>query len=195
VAFLISLPRPNPPKLVRFKFNLTMLWYNLRMLESFIKHCFLCGNKAHIRYVEGRNRHVCSICETILYQNPSPAAAVLLVNNDQILLVKRGLEPQKGLWALPAGFQEWDETPEQAARREMQEETGLIAENLQLFDLVYNDCVPHKPVNVAVFLAKSARGTLTPGDDVSEADFFPLNQLPSNLAFSYIQRCLQRLPV
>lgn len=163
------------------------------MRESFIRHCFSCGNIAHICFIEGRDRHVCSVCETILYQNPSPAAAVLFVKNGSILLVKRALEPQKGLWALPAGFQELDETPEQAARREMQEETGLIPENLRLFDLVYNDCVPHKPVNVAVFLAESAHGSLTPGDDVSEAHFFSLNQLPSELAFDYIYPCLQRL--
>jgi 8-oxo-dGTP diphosphatase len=165
------------------------------MIETAIRHCFSCGNIAHFRFIEGRNRHVCSGCETILYLNPSPAAAVVLINQDKVLLVKRALDPQKGLWAFPAGFQEWDETPEQAARREMQEETGLTPENLRLFDLVYNDCIPHKPVNVAVFLAESAQGTLIPGDDVLEAHFFPLNQLPSQLAFRYIIHCLQRLPI
>lgn len=163
------------------------------MTESNIKHCFSCGNIAHIRFIEGRRRHVCGACGMILYQNPSPAAAVLLVNNGRILLVKRALEPQKGSWALPAGFQEFDETPEQAARREMQEETGLTPENLRLFDLVYNDCVPYKPVNVAVFFTENAHGSLIPGDDVSEAQFFPLDQLPTELAFPYIHSCLQRL--
>lgn len=163
------------------------------MTESNIKHCFSCGNFAQIRFIEGRERHVCRVCDMILYQNPSPAAAVLLINNGRILLVKRALEPQKGLWALPAGFQEFDETPEQAACREMQEETGLTPESLRLIDLVYNDCVPHKPVNVAVFFAENAHGSLTPGDDVSEAQFFPLDQLPTKLAFRYIHLCLQRL--
>lgn len=144
-------------------------------------------------FIEGRYRHVCSLCKLVLYQNPSPAAAVLLVQQERVLLVKRAMEPQQGLWALPAGFQEVGETPEQAARREMHEETGLIAGKLRLFDLVYNDCNPLKPVNVAVFLAEQAEGQLTPGDDVSDAAFFPLNQLPTRLAFDYIPQCLKRL--
>lgn len=164
------------------------------MTNPSVRHCFSCGNIAIIRFTEGRDRSVCSVCNLILYQNPHPAAAVLLVQQNRILLVKRALEPQQGFWALPAGYQEADETPEAAARREMHEETGLIAGKLQLFDLVYNDQTPHKPVNVAVFIATAAEGKLTPGDDVSEAGFFPLDQLPHPLAFNYINRCLQRLP-
>lgn len=164
------------------------------MINQTIRHCFSCGNSALVRFVEGRDRHTCSACDLVLYQNPSPAAAVLLVQQGRILLVKRAMEPQKGLWALPAGFQELNETPEAAARREMQEETGLVAGKLHLFDLVYNDHNLLKPVNVAVFLAESAKGELKPGDDVSEAGFFPLHQLPSRLAFHYIHDCLNRLP-
>ncbi len=159
------------------------------------RHCFSCGGKAITRFVEGRNRHTCESCNNILYANPSPASAVLLIQQGRILLVKRALEPQKGFWALPAGFQESDETPEAAARREMYEETGLIAGKLQLFDLVYNDHNPLKPVNVAVFLAEEAQGNPVAGDDVSELGFFPVDQLPQRLAFNYIQECLIRLPL
>lgn len=162
-------------------------------MSHIINHCYACGGKAAIQFLEGRDRHVCSSCTTILYQNPSPAAAVLLVQDNRVLLVKRALEPKKDCWAFPAGFQELDETPETAARRELEEETGLIAGKLQLFDLIYNDFITHKPVNVAIFLAEEVRGILTPGDDVSEAGFFPVNQLPAQLAFDYIRGCLQRL--
>ena len=165
------------------------------MSKQTINHCYACGGAAVIQFLEGRHRHVCSLCATILYQNPSPAAAVLLVRDNQVLLVKRALEPKKDCWAFPAGFQELDETPESAARRELQEETGLIAGKLQLFDLIYNDFVTHKPVNVAIFLAEEAHGTLTAGDDVCEAKFFAFDQLPSPLAFHYIHGCLQRLPL
>ena len=158
-----------------------------------IKHCYSCGGSAIIQFLEGRDRHICSACSLILYQNPSPAAAVLLVRDNRVLLVKRAMEPKKDCWAFPAGFQEIDETPESAARRELEEETGLIAGKLQLFDLIYNDFLTHKPVNVAIFLAENAHGTLTPGDDVSEAGFFPFDQLPQQLAFHYIHNCLQRL--
>lgn len=163
------------------------------MTNTSIRHCFSCGNFATLRFVEGRERHICSGCELVLYANPSPAAAVLLIKEEHILLVKRGMEPQKGCWALPAGYQEVDETPEAAARREMQEETGLIPGKLQLFDLIYSDFNPHKPVNLAVYKAENAEGTLTPGDDVLEAGFFPLNQLPQHETFDYIHGYLKNL--
>ncbi len=157
------------------------------------QHCSLCGIAMHIRFLEGRNRLVCDVCGNIAYQNPSPAAGVLLVKENKLLLVKRSEEPKKGYWALPAGFQEIDESPEEAARREMHEETGLTVGHLELFDLVYNDVNMLKPVNMAVFLAREAAGTLSAGDDVCEAAFFPLSRLPNKIAFSQIDRYAQRL--
>lgn len=163
------------------------------MLNHAILHCSACGKPTQERFLEGRNRLVCDICGMIAYQNPNPASAVLLIEENRVLLVKRAMEPQKGTWALPAGFQEMDETPEQAARRELHEETGLIVGKLSLFDLVYHDSLTHKPVNVAIYLAHEYQGKLVAGDDVCEALFFPLGQLPQNLGFDYIQRCLSRL--
>jgi len=164
------------------------------MITQLIRHCFSCGNLAVVRFVDGRERYMCGVCEQVIYQNPSPAAAVMLVQAGRVLLVKRGVEPQKGRWGLPAGFQELDETPEQAARREMHEETGLMPGKLQLFDLAFNNHNPHKPVNVAIFMAQEAEGALQPGDDVAEVNFFPIHQLPTDLAFHYIHDCLRRLP-
>jgi 8-oxo-dGTP diphosphatase len=163
------------------------------MIDYRIKHCYDCGHLAVTSFTEGKNRRVCTVCQLILYENPHPASSVLFIKGDQILLVKRALEPKKGLWALPGGYQEIDETPEQAARREMHEETGLKPGKLALFDLVYNDHSPDKPVNVAVYLTQEAEGQLQAGDDVSEAAFFPLNELPHPLAFHYIYDSLKKL--
>ncbi len=157
------------------------------------RHCSLCGTSMQLRFLEGRNRLACTVCGDIAYQNPSPAAGVLFVKENKLLLVKRSEEPKKGYWALPAGFQEIDESPEEAARREMHEETGLTVGHLELFDLVYNDINIFKPVNMAVFLAREAIGTLSAGDDVCEAAFFPLNKLPYKIAFAQIDQYLQRL--
>lgn len=163
------------------------------MQNSTPRHCSLCGTSMQLRFLEGRDRLACGACGDIAYQNPSPAAGVLLVKENKLLLVKRSEEPKKGYWALPAGFQEIDESPEEAARREIHEETGLTVGHLELFDLVYNDFNRLKPVNMAVFLAREAVGALSAGDDVYEAAFFPLNRLPYNIAFSQIDQYVQRL--
>ncbi len=68
---------------------------------------------------------------TYTYEYPRPALAVdcvvfaVLENGLNVLLIQRGEEPFKGRWALPGGFVGLDETAEEAARRELREETNL----------------------------------------------------------------------
>jgi len=62
---------------------------------------------------------------------PSTGASVLVYDRDKFLLIKRGKEPYKGHWSLPGGSQEVGETLEEAAKRELKEETDLNAEDLK----------------------------------------------------------------
>jgi NADH pyrophosphatase NudC (nudix superfamily) len=91
------------------------------------KFCPRCGHALNYRPVDDNHvRPVCPACDLIVYQNPPIAAGVIAARADgQIVLVLRGEDPGKGLWGLPAGFMEIDETVEQAALRECLEETGL----------------------------------------------------------------------
>jgi 8-oxo-dGTP diphosphatase len=92
----------------------------------------------------------------------------------KILLVLRGENPGKGLWGLPAGFMEIDETVEQAARRECLEETGL---EVDLGDLLgvwsyYHDVKKSAGV-VVLYAARVAEGgKLQAGSDSVDVDFF-----------------------
>ena len=94
------------------------------------KFCPQCGHALEMRPVEDQHlRPVCPACGFIVYLNPPIAAGVIAERDDgKIALVLRGENPGKGLWGLPAGFMEIDETVEQAARRECLEETGLVVE-------------------------------------------------------------------
>jgi 8-oxo-dGTP diphosphatase len=53
----------------------------------------------------------------------------------QILLVTRGRDPFKGYLALPGGYIEYNESPEEAVLRELKEETGLTGYNVQLIEV------------------------------------------------------------
>ena len=85
-----------------------------------MKFCSQCGAPVSTRVPEGdtRHRHVCDSCDTIHYQNPNIVAGCIPEWEDRILLCKRAIEPRHGLWTLPAGFMENDETTLDAAKRE-----------------------------------------------------------------------------
>ena len=148
------------------------------------KYCPICGEPLSEKELDGRLRQVCPACGFIYYLNPAPAAGVILEEDGQVLLVKRKHRPKAGAWSLPAGFVEYDETASQAAVRETEEETGLRVKLERLLD-VYGACDdPRKKVILVVYVAKRIGGRLNPGDDASEARFFPLDGLPDNIAFS-----------
>ena len=107
----------------------------------------------------------------------------------KLLLIKRNGEPFAGHWALPGGYLELDETLEQAACRELLEETGVKLtgmKQLQVFDAIDRD--PRERVlSVAhVALVDVAAHPATGGDDASEARWFALPELPA-LAFDHAE--------
>lgn len=105
----------------------------------------------------------------------------------KILLVERGVEPCKGMWALPGGFMKIDETIEETAKRELSEETGLrnvFMTQFKVFSKVDRD--PRERVVTVVFMAlvRPSDYMLVAGDDASNALWFEERFLPP-LAFDH----------
>jgi 8-oxo-dGTP diphosphatase len=92
------------------------------------------------------------------------------------------VDPKKGEWCLPGGFVELDETPEQAALRELQEETGLTGKGTELINIFLTESKRYKAVLMIGYLIKSVHGTLRAGDDSEEAAYFDPAAMPQ-LAF------------
>lgn len=158
------------------------------------KFCPVCGTTLSTQQVGGRSRKRCGDCGIVLYRNPaSAAAAVILDEARRVLLIRRGIEPFLGCWALPAGYQEIDEDPRQTAEREAREETGLEIEAGALIDLIHIPDDPRKPANLAVYLCRVLGGQLCPGDDAREAEWFALDDLPEDIGFDNRERILQPL--
>jgi 8-oxo-dGTP diphosphatase len=156
------------------------------------RFCPMCGHPLIKRKLDGYVRNMCEHCNFVHYLNPTPAAAVLCTQNDQILLVRRKYEPKSGDWSLPAGFVEYTEAPDAAAVRETREETGLDVQVTKLFG-VYGSCDdPRTRVVLVVYTARIIGGTLRAGDDASEVMFFPKERLPENIAFSSHRHVLKR---
>lgn len=113
---------------------------------------------------------------------------VVLVKGDKLLLIKRKKEPFQNCWALPGGFVEEHEDLEEAAKRELLEETSINIKTLKqvgAFGTPHRD-PRHHSVSVA-FCAKVAENTMAiAADDAKEAEWFYLNNLP-DLAFDHAQ--------
>ena len=150
---------------------------------GYLEFCSNCGEKNYYGHIDGNNRHHCTTCNTIHYENPKPTVTLICPKKDEILLVKRAVDPGRGLWALPGGFIERGESPEMAAERELKEETQLLGNVLELlgtcsqFNTIFGDILL-----IGMLIEINDWSKLQPGDDASEADFFNLNKTP-NLAF------------
>jgi mutator protein MutT len=158
-------------------------------------HCPVCGSALGEARIEARVRRCCGQCGFVLFLNPASAAAGVVVNSGgEVLLVRRAIDPWRGYWALPAGYQELDEGPEQALAREIREEAGIEVEVVGLLDVLFVEEDPRKPANVAVYLCRTAERVLRPtSPDVSEAGWFRLDRLPADIGFENYERILARL--
>ncbi|MCS7073036.1 MAG: NUDIX domain-containing protein [Bacteroidia bacterium] len=98
--------------------------------------CSWCGTK----FLETKDfPRACLHCNNITYLNPTPVAVLIQpILEGGVLLIERGIPPHIGKYALPGGFIDIGETWQQAAARELKEETGVEvpASDIQLFDVV-----------------------------------------------------------
>ncbi len=129
------------------------------------------------------------------YEYPRPALTVdcvvfgLDADELEVLLIRRGLEPFAGRWALPGGFVRTDETLDEAARRELQEETGLeqiFLEQLYTFGAIDRD-PRERVVTVAYYaLVKLSEHNVRATTDATDAAWFAISDLPE-LAFDHTE--------
>jgi len=143
------------------------------------KFCYYCGKTLTDKHFEGRVRRFCSDCDRPLYENPIPAACIIVTDEaGRLLLVKRSVEPQKGLWCLPGGFMELGETPEQAALRELQEETGLTGKIDRLISADSSNSAIYNTVALICYSMTEYSGDPAAGDDACDLGFFSPDELP-----------------
>jgi mutator protein MutT len=114
---------------------------------------------------------------------PVPAVAAIILRGDEILLVKRGHEPAMGKWSVPGGSVEFGETLEQAAKREVMEETGL---EIEVGDVAgVTDLVVRKEGEITFhyvlidYFATAIPGEPVAGSDAAECRWVRLGDLPS----------------
>jgi 8-oxo-dGTP diphosphatase len=101
-----------------------------------------------------------------------------------VLLIRRAHDPFAGSWALPGGFVDSDEDLEQAARRELAEETGVVAHSMRQIG-AFGDPGRDprgRSISIAFLAVLDAMSSAQAGDDAAEARWFPIDRVPEGLA-------------
>lgn len=138
---------------------------------------------------DNRERHVCSDCETVHYNNPRIITGCLPVYQNQVLMCRRAIEPRLGFWTLPAGFLELGETVAQGAERETVEEAGAQV-NLGELYCMFN--LPHIGQVYMMYIAELPEPVFATNTDESlEVRLFTEEEIPwRELAFRTMWRTL-----
>ena len=138
------------------------------------------------RVTYGKERPICPTCGYVVFYNPKLVVVGLLIQNNSVLLVRRAINPGKGLWGMPGGYVDMGEVVEEAVAREIREETGLETRARQLVCLLSEAGLPQV---LAVYEMEMVSGSIVPGSEVMDAAFFPLDDLPP-LAFPRDEKLL-----
>ncbi|MFW5925512.1 MAG: NUDIX domain-containing protein [Myxococcota bacterium] len=118
-------------------------------------------------------------------RNPYPTVDVVVEIDGGVVFVERGNEPHG--WALPGGFVDYGERLEDAARREVREETALEVELTALLGVYSDPSRDPRQHNLSVVYVGRAEGTPQGGDDAARAVVFDPEHPPSPLCFDHAQ--------
>lgn len=145
------------------------------------RYCTECGSALEEREAFGKTRLVCPNCGHVHFDDPKVAVGVVVELDGEIVLCRRNHEPKLGCWSFPSGFVDAGEVLEEAAAREVEEETGLKVSIDRLLG-AFSDAG-----NRTVFVCYAGRtvgGRLECGDECFEVRTFPPGGLPQ-LAFPH----------
>jgi len=161
------------------------------------RFCPKCGGPLEeVAWEDGLTVPQCRDCGFRFYQNSKPCVVGIIVDRgtNRILLTRRGIEPFKGYWDMPGGFLRDGEDPRAGVKREIREELGVECEPEELFDIFVDTYGEYEVYTFNVcYIVRLGPGELTPSDDVVEARWFPLDRVPSKLAFSFLGGIIEKV--
>jgi len=156
-----------------------------------LNYCNQCGATVSHKIPADDNlpRYICDDCGNIHYQNPRIIAGCIAEWKNKILLCRRAIEPRHGLWTLPAGFMENNETTIVGACREAKEEANADVIDSRLFCMF---SIPHISQVYMMYLGQLKNGEASPGSESLEVSLFSEKDIPwDELAFPVITETLK----
>jgi ADP-ribose pyrophosphatase YjhB (NUDIX family) len=140
---------------------------------SIFTFCPHCAEALQAFVSDGIPRRRCPACGWIQYRNPTVGVAVALIEEGKLLIGRR----RTGGWCIPCGHTEYDELVEEAAVREMAEETGLRVSLDGLLAVKSNFHDPERQTVGIWYRGRRVSGSLRPGGDLAEVEFTELARM------------------
>ena len=163
------------------------------MAENIYTYCPRCTTPLVEKFVYNALRATCPQCNFILFLEPKVVTVVVIQRGDTVLLGRRNMEPALGMWSFVSGYVDRGEKVEEAAIREVKEETNLDVQLDELLGVFSEQGNPHVVIAYRASIKHNDISGLTPQlDEVSELAFFPLDYLPE-LAFATDKHILHTL--
>lgn len=140
--------------------------------SSVFSYCPHCGHQGfHFDHIK---KFVCESCNFSLYNNAATAVAAILQSHDgRIVLTKRKFEPRAGTYDLPGGFVDTGERVEEAVKREVYEELGVVIDHMTFLASFPNEYVfkgiSYYTCDIAFICRVNDLSEIKPADDVAEA--------------------------
>lgn len=166
-------------------------------MKSF-RFCPYCGEQYNNDQLGSIHKH-CEQCNKWVFENLKATGSAVVIQDNKLLLVKRGINPFKGFWDVPGGFSEPTEHPEETTLRELKEELGVEGSIVKLFG-VYSpipyDYQGYTQHNCDLYYLVTLKSNdFVPGDDAVDFAWFDLDNLPdeSELAFLSAKMMIQEL--
>jgi ADP-ribose pyrophosphatase YjhB (NUDIX family) len=169
----------------------------VRRVSSF-RYCPRCATELELRPSSGPDpdRPTCPSCGFVHYVNPSPTVQAWIDHDGSFLALRRNQDPFRGRWNMPGGFVEPGESGPEAVAREVEEETGLAIEPVEVIGIFSSSYGEENDEKSILDIAYRCRIVGDPGLEVSdesqEAAWFPLAEFPEP-AFKGERRALASL--
>ncbi len=162
----------------------------LALVQSIFTFCPNCATKFNTTNLSSKT---CPHCDLHFYINPSPTTGIVLRNEKgEILLVKRKIDPGKGLWDIPGGFVDLNEDLETSLARELKEELGIDMHNFTYLkskiDIYQYGNRYQQTIGVIFEGTISSSEKLSASDDISDFKFFTKENFPiDKIAFKSLE--------
>lgn len=163
------------------------------MADSNYLFCPLCATKLVEQHIYDAQRQTCPMCGFINFLEPKLVAVVIVEFRGDFLLGRRIMDPGNGLWSFVGGYVNRGEKVEEAAIREVKEETNLDVQLNHLIGVYSERGNPHVVIAYQASIGDNDVSSMAPQEnEVSELAFFSLQEMPE-LAFPVDEQIKQDL--